>query len=118
MARLVSTWSKDPSTQTGAVITNGKRVVSTGYNGFAMGVNDDPARYADRELKYRIIVHCERNAIIFARQPLDGCTLYTHPFLTCSTCGAMAIQAGIKTVVAPMIPDHLKERWASGTRAS
>ena len=34
MARLVASWSKDPSSQVGAVITRGKFVISVGFNGF------------------------------------------------------------------------------------
>ncbi len=103
--------SKDPSTQTGAVITRGREIVSLGYNGFARGVVDDPARYANRELKYKLVVHCERNAIILAKQDLTGCTLYTWPFMSCSVCAGMVIQAGITRCVAPFLPEHLKERW-------
>jgi dCMP deaminase len=112
LAKHVSTWSKDPSTQTGAVIVDDRRVViGMGYNGFARGVYDDPERYANRELKYKLIVHCERNAILFANGQCRGCTLYTYPFLSCSVCAAMVIQAGITRCVAPIIPEHLKLRW-------
>ena len=117
MAKYVSTASKDPSTQTGAVITDeDNRVVSVGYNGFPKGVNDCAERYANRELKYKIIVHCERNAILFAGRSLKGCTLYTWPFMSCSVCAAMVIQAGIKRCVAPTIPEHLRERWEEDLR--
>src|SRR4051794_22836798 len=51
MARLVSTWSKDPSTQVGAVITRGKFVVSLGFNGHPKGVSDTPDRLENREVK-------------------------------------------------------------------
>jgi len=35
LARLVASWSKDQSTQVGAVIVDqDKRIVSTGFNGF------------------------------------------------------------------------------------
>lgn len=102
MAKLVASWSKDPSTQTGAVITDPyHRVISVGYNGFAKGVKDLPERYENRDIKYKIIVHCERNAIIFAKTDLTDCTLYTWPFMSCSTCASMVIQSGIKRVVAP-----------------
>jgi dCMP deaminase len=112
MSRLVGSWSKDPSTQTGAVIVDkNRRVVSVGYNGFAKGVNDDPFLYSNRELKYKMIVHCERNAIIFAQRSLEGCTLYTTPFASCAPCAAMVIQAGITRCVAPVLPNHLVERW-------
>lgn len=112
MSRLVASWSKDPSTQTGAVIVDkNNRVVSVGYNGFPKGVVDSEERYNNRELKYKIIVHCERNAIIFANRSLEGCTLYTSPFMSCSVCASLVIQSGIKRCVAPPIPPHLQERW-------
>ena len=39
MARLVSGWSKDPSTKVGAVIVRpDKTIASVGYNGIAIGV--------------------------------------------------------------------------------
>jgi dCMP deaminase len=103
LARFISQWSKDPSTQTGAVIADSKRrIISVGYNGLAMGVDDTvKERLENRDIKYKVIVHCERNAIIFANRCLDGCTLFTWPFMSCATCAAMVIQAGIKRCVAP-----------------
>ena len=109
MARLVSTWSKDPSTQVGAVITRGKFVVSLGFNGHPKGVDDTPARLTDRETKYRTIIHAEINAILTAKQDLEGCTIYVWPFMPCSQCGAAVVQAGIKRVVAP---ESDNDRWA------
>ncbi len=101
-ARFFSTWSKDPSTQTGAVIVDpSRRIVSVGYNGLAQGVEDLPERYNNRDIKYKIIVHCERNALLFASKSVQDCTLYTWPFMSCSTCASMVIQAGIKRCVAP-----------------
>lgn len=109
LAKHIASWSKDPSTQTGAVIVDQKkRIVSVGYNGLSVGVQDTPERLNNREIKYKIIVHCERNAIIFANRDLEGCTLYTWPFMSCSTCAAMVIQSGIKRVVAPY---NNNERW-------
>jgi dCMP deaminase len=102
LAKHIASWSKDPSTQTGAVIVDAKgRIVSVGFNGLAQGVDDLPERLNNRELKYKMFVHCERNAIIFARQSLEGCTLYTWPFMSCAACAAMVIQAGVKRIVAP-----------------
>ncbi len=109
MAALVATWSKDPSTQVGAVITRGKFVVSLGFNGHPSGIDDSVARLNDREMKYRTIIHAEMNAILSARQPLEGCTLYVVPFMPCSNCGAVIVQAGIKRVVTLR---NNNERWA------
>jgi len=112
MARHIASWSKDPSTQTGAVIVDhNRRVVSVGYNGLPKGVCDTHERLHNRELKYKIISHCERNAIIFAQKNLSNCTLYTWPFMSCSTCASMVIQSGITRCVAPPIPEYLKGRW-------
>lgn len=104
LAKEVSTWSKDPSTQVGAVITNAMRqVVGMGFNGFPRGVIDDPERYADRPLKYRMIVHAEQNAIIQAGKQAEGGILYVYPSFgspnICHDCAKLAIQAGIVCVV-------------------
>lgn len=112
MAKLVASWSKDPSTQTGAVIVRpDKTVASLGYNGFARGCLDDKELYENREVKYSRIIHCEMNAILSSRESLKGYTLYTYPFLTCDRCAVHVIQAGLKRVVAPICPSHLLERW-------
>ena len=103
LAEHIAQWSKDPSTKTGAVIVDpNNRVISIGYNGFPRGVIDSPERLEDREIKYKIIVHCERNALLFARESVAGCRLYTWPFMSCAPCAAMVIQAGIVEVVAPL----------------
>ena len=102
LAKHIASWSKDPSTQTGAVIVDkNRRIISVGYNGLSQGVEDKQERLNNRDIKYRIIVHCERNAIIFAQRDLTGCTLYTWPFMSCSICAGMVIQAGINRCVAP-----------------
>lgn len=109
MAKLVSTWSKDPSTQCGAVIVNAdNEIVSVGFNGFPKNVIDTEARLNNRELKYAITLHAERNAILFAKQSLKDCTLFTFPMQCCSECAAMAIQSGIKRHVSL---SYQPERW-------
>lgn len=102
MAYHISTWSKDPSTQVGAVIVDDKnRFISTGYNGFPKGIKDTPERLNNRELKYKIVVHAELNAISFAERSLQGSTLYTYPFMPCSKCAGPIMQNGISRIVAP-----------------
>ena len=100
LAKLVSTWSQDPSTKVGSVITDSdNRIVSIGYNGFPKGIKDDE-RLDNRDLKYKMVLHAEENAILFAKQSLVGCTIYTYPLLPCSNCAARLIQTGIKRVVS------------------
>jgi dCMP deaminase len=108
LAKLVSTWSKDPSTKVGAVIADDRKIISVGYNGFPEGVLDTAERYYDRETKYKYMVHAERNALLFANTSAKGMTLYTYPFMPCSECAGMVIQAGIKRVVTLI---NKNERW-------
>ena len=99
LAEHVATWSKDRSTQVGAVIVDDQhRVVGVGFNGFPRGVTDD-FRLDDREVKYGIVVHGELNAILNAAFT-EGCTMYTS-LGPCSQCAAAIIQAGIARVVSP-----------------
>lgn len=114
LAQTISTWSKDPSTKTGAVIARpDHRIVSVGFNGFPTGMNDDPALYDDRETKYSRIVHCEMNALLFAGQSVVGCTLYTYPFISCDRCFVHMIQASVRRFVAPKATADQLERWGS-----
>ena len=100
MGKLVSTWSKDPSTQVGAVIVDSSRkVVSLGYNGFPIGVSDD-FRLDNREIKYKMVVHAECNALLCASTDLTNCAMYTYPFMPCPKCAGMIIQSGIKRIVS------------------
>ena len=84
IARTVSTWSKDPSSKIGAVIIgdNGQ-IISQGYNGFPRGVNDAEERYNNRELKYKMVVHAELNAILNALyngSSVKGASIFVHGF--------------------------------------
>jgi dCMP deaminase len=72
-------------------------------------VADTPDRLENREAKYRTIIHAEMNAILTAKQDLEGCTIYVWPFMPCSQCGSAVVQAGIKRVVAPKSDN---DRWA------
>lgn len=114
MAKLVSSWSKDPSTQAGAVIVRPDRsVASVGFNGFARLMSDAPELYADRPKKYSRIIHCEVNAMIHAKESLAGCTLYTYPFACCDRCVVQMIQAGICRFVFPVPTADALTRWSA-----
>jgi dCMP deaminase len=102
LAEYVAQWSKDPSTKVGAVVVSQHNsVISVGYNGFPVGVHDTDERLNNREVKYKMVVHGEVNAISFANRDLHGCTVYTWPFMPCSVCAGVIIQNGITRVVAP-----------------
>jgi dCMP deaminase len=100
LAEHVSTWSRDPNRKVGAVIVRpDKTVASLGFNGFPRGVADSDERYNNREEKLEMVVHAEMNAILHAREPLHGYTLYVWPFHPCARCATAIIQSGIKAVV-------------------
>tara|TARA_R100001244_G_scaffold130043_2_gene101909 strand:- start:107 stop:529 length:423 start_codon:yes stop_codon:yes gene_type:complete len=106
LAEAVSKKSKDPSTKVGAVIlASDNSVVSTGYNGFPAWIEDTEERLNNREEKLKLVIHGEMNAILFAKQDLEYCTLYTWPFMPCSRCAIHVIQAGIIRIVAPHCDD-------------
>lgn len=111
MAHHVATLSKDPSTKVGAVLFDEKRrIVSAGYNGFARGVADTDDRLSNRDVKYRLVLHAEKNAILFATGPTHGCTMVvTHP--CCAQCAALIIQAGVAHVMWPKPAAEFEERW-------
>ena len=113
MAEHVAKLSKDPSTKVGAVIFDDKRrIVSAGYNGLPRGVDDSEARLTDRDTKYKMILHAERNAMAFATGSLEGATLFcTHP--CCTQCAAQIIQMGIAHVCWPTPDPEFVRRWSN-----
>ncbi len=119
LAHFIAQWSKDPSTKVGAVIVNPKnrRIVATGFNGFPAGVEDSADRLEDRSIKYEMVVHAEQNALMFAGNQADGCTLYVTPLPPCARCAVLIIQSGIRRVVSPT-PDLSRELWAAQSKIS
>lgn len=110
LAFHVSSWSKDPSTQVGAVIVNARnQVLSLGYNGFPRGIVDSVERLQNRQTKYAFIAHAERNALDNAECPVVGATLYTT-LCPCNECAKSIVQRGISRVVSPLIPSG-KDHW-------
>jgi len=99
LALVASLKSKDRSTQVGAVIIDNKsrKVVSSGYNGFPRGLNDELIPQTRPE-KYLYVVHAELNAILHAERNLSDCTLFATSF-PCSDCMKAVIQTGIKNIV-------------------
>ena len=109
--------SKDPSTKVGACIVRpDKTVVSMGFNGFPRGMADFVSRYENREDKYNRVIHAEMNAILFARERLDFCTLYVTPLMCCHRCAPHIIQAGIKRVVFSCREDNRAGAWSDSTK--
>ncbi len=112
LAQFVAGWSKDPSTQVGAVAVGATpNLLSLGYNGFPPGVADLPDRLKDRETKYRLVVHGEINALINAQfQPV---TLYvTHPPCVRCTVQILAYRS-VRRVVSIKPSTDMLSRWGT-----
>ena len=108
--------SKDPNTKGGAIIVGPDREIrSAGFNGLPRGIADTPQRLHDRDMKLRLVVHGEMNAILAAARvgvPLKGCKLYLSCTDAsgsvwggppCTRCTVEIIQAGITHVVSSPI---------------
>ena len=101
LALEIAQLSKDPRTKVGCLIIDSRGAIrATGYNGFPRGVDDDPGRYADRNIKLRLVAHAEANAIANAAAvgtPLEGCGLVVTKY-PCHECAKLIITAGIKHI--------------------
>lgn len=109
MAQLVASWSKDPRKQVGAVITKENYIMGIGFNGFPRGIEDTRERLEHKELKLKLILHAEVNAIMNARG--QGDTIYVFPCLPCMPCFMQLVQTGIRRVVTSQLSLGRKTNW-------
>jgi dCMP deaminase len=102
IAEVVKTKSKDRNTQIGAVIVGrDNEIVSTGYNSFPRGIDDEVAERQERPEKYYYMCHAEQNAIINAARigvSTKGTTMYLTCGMPCCDCTRAIINAGISCV--------------------
>ena len=107
--REIALLSKDRNTQVGAIaLDDNNNIVSTGYNGFPRGVNDDVEERHQRPEKYRWTSHAEENLVAQAAymgKSLKGCTILVSSLFACEGCARMIIQSGIKKIIAPHIDE-------------
>lgn len=112
MAKLCSSWSKDPSTKVGAVIVSDRRrIVSVGYNGFPRGVEDREDWLFNRETKLKLTAHAERNALDNAECSVVDGTLYTTLF-PCNECAKSILQRKIKKVVSLSFTEEQLQKYS------
>ena len=113
LAKTIAGWSKDPSSQIGAVIVGpDNEIRTTGFNGPPRGVRDDIPERWERPLKYQFCAHAEENAIVNAARvgvPVLGCTIFVSGLPPCAPCARMVINAGIKRMVVSTL--DIPERW-------
>lgn len=114
LARTISSWSKDESTQVGAVIVRpDKTIASVGFNGFPKTMPDKEELYKNRDEKYSRIIHAEMNAALFSHdESLNGYTLYTYPMMSCERCFVHMVQLGITRFVYPEAEQRHLIRWS------
>ena len=109
----VAQWSKDRSSRVGAVIVKDRRIISTGYNGMARGLDDDVEERHERPEKYEWMLHAEPNCIINAAR--EGvCTLGADMYLNwypCNICAGYVVQAGISRIFCDQEPEWEHAQW-------
>lgn len=112
MAKLVASWSKDPSTKVGCLLVDdNRRIVGQGFNGFPRGMRDDGRLY-DKAEKHKYVIHAEVNALLGGGLlPTTGTTAYIWPLHPCPSCAAKLIQAGVRRVVAAKPSKHHEEKY-------
>ena len=99
LAHTIKKKSKDKNTQIGVVIVGkDNEIVSTGYNSFPRGINDNILQRQERPEKYYWFEHAERNAIYNAARigvSTKGTTMYLSCGVPCADCARAIINSGI-----------------------
>jgi dCMP deaminase len=99
---LIAMKSKDEKTQNGAIIVGpDNEIISTGYNSFPRGINDNLHERQERPEKYFWFEHAERNAIYNAARigvSLKNCKIYVTG-IPCMDCARGIVQSGINEIV-------------------
>ena len=115
IAEQVKLKSKDKRTQIGVVVVGkDNEIVSTGYNSFARGINDDIDERQDRPEKYFWFEHAERNAIYNAARigvSTLGTTMYMTCGISCSDCARAIINSGISKIVLRKGKGAKGDKW-------
>lgn len=119
---LAAKKSRDPKTKIGAVLVKDNKVISTGFNGFPIGVKDLKERYEDRDIKHSFVAHAEFNSIVSAARfgvSTYGSTLYSQG-IVCSECCKSVIQAGVKELIVHKQWPNLvhSDKWVKSAEIS
>lgn len=123
IAETIKLKSKDKSTQIGAVIVgNDNEILSTGYNSFPRGMDDNIQERQERPEKYFYMVHAEINSIINAARTgvsIKNSSIYLTCGIPCTDCAKAIINAGIKTIYCKQIcTTKNKEKWEESQKRS
>ena len=114
LAYEVASRSKDPSTQTGAIIVGVDGRDARAYNSIPKPLSTTEERLHNRELKSKYMEHAERRAIFAAARrgvATEGATMYS-PWAPCTPCARAIIDCGIsELVVHQFLMSQTPERW-------
>lgn len=115
--------SKDPEKKVGSIIVGpDKEVLSMGFNGFPRGIRGTAERLSDKELKRKLVVHAEMNAVLAVARTggvgLIGKTMYIATQddqgvwggSPCTRCVVEIIQTGINHIIS--YPAKPGSSWA------
>ena len=122
IAEEVKKKSKDKNTQIGAVIVGkDKEIVSTGYNSFPRGIDDEKDERQEKPEKYFWFEHAERNAIYNAARigvSTKDCSMYLTCGIPCADCARGIINAGISRIYVMEGGGAHSQKWLeSGERS-
>jgi dCMP deaminase len=122
IAEQVKLKSKDNNTKIGVVLVGkNNEIVSTGYNSFPRGINDDITERQEKPEKYFWFEHAERNCIYNAARigvsTLDT-TMYMTCGISCADCARAIISAGVKKIVLRSGKGAMSPKWQESAERS
>lgn len=100
IAIKLSSLSKDPNTKVASIILRSDfSLVSVGYNGFPPGFPDTEEYWNNREVKNKMVIHAEDNAIDYANgQDLTNCIIIVTHY-PCPKCASKIVKKNISKVI-------------------
>ena len=122
IAEQVKLKSKDKNTQIGVVIVGkDNEIVSTGYNSFPRGIDDNVDERQEKPEKYVWFEHAERNAIYNAARigvsTLDT-TMYMTCGISCADCARAIINSGISKIILRSGRGATNPKWQESAERS
>ena len=122
IAEQVKLKSKDNNTKIGVVLVGkNNEIVSTGYNSFPRGINDDVIERQEKPEKYFWFEHAERNCIYNAARigvSTLGTTMYMTCGISCADCARAIISAGVEKIVLRSGKGAMSPKWQESAERS
>lgn len=98
--------SKDPKTKVGSlIVTPDTRQISSGYNGFASGIEETQERWTSPR-KHDYVIHAEENAVVNCPFDTKGCWVYVS-FQPCHKCLSILRNANVSRLVFCQLYDKI-----------